>query len=222
MSDVEQQKLNAAITALRFVKPRQILGLGGGSTVRKFIEVLAKKKAKNICLVADNKNTQYALHHGLNIKYISSLKKVNLAVDGADGVDRKFNLIKGAGGGAIAHEKMLDTNADKTIIIVDSTKIKKDLLKIEIPIEVHMDAVSYVTSELKKLGASAKLKKTNGKTFKTDHKNYILNAKFRKRHDPAKLEKIIKSIPGVIEVGIFTNVADYVIVGNDKGAKVLR
>lgn len=222
MSDLDQQKFNAAFyAAKRFYEKKAVIGLGGGSTVRKLIDVLGKIKAKNKFVAVDKRNTAYARKFGLKIVRFDFVKKVDLAFDGADGIDKKFNMIKGAGGAAIEHEKLIDSSAKMLVIMVDRSKLKKDLLKIEIPIEVDTWAIDFVTAHLKKLGASAKLKKEKSRPFTTDHGNYVLNAKFRKNYPMEKLENLIKAIPGVIEVGIFTMPVDAIVVGLDKGAKVL-
>ena len=218
MKNLEQQKLNAAeYAAERFLRQKYVLGLGGGSTVRKFIDVLAESRARNICVAADKRNFKYAKQKKLKIVPISSVKKIDLAIDGADGIDRNLNLIKGAGGGAIAHEKIIESAAKTAVIIADSTKLKKKLLRMDVPIEVLPQAVPFVAKALHKLGASAKLKKR----FATDHGNLILNARFRRNYNPAKLEKMVKCIPGVVEVGIFTGLADYAVIGYDSHAEVL-
>ena len=210
---------NAAKKALEFVKSGMILGLGTGRTSEIFIKLLAKKKLKIICVPTSKRTERVARRAGLVVKELNEVKGVDLAVDGADQVDKEMNLIKGYGG-ALFREKIVDYAAKRFVVVVDESKLRNELGG-WVPLEVSSFAVEQVRRELGWLGADSRLRMKGKKRFITDNGNVIVDAYFERINRPEKLHETLKDIPGVIETGIFAGGVWKVIIGTERGVKVL-
>jgi len=210
---------NAAKKALEFVKSGMILGLGTGRTSEIFIKLLAKKKLKIICVPTSKRTERVARRAGLVVKELNEVKGVDLAVDGADQVDKEMNLIKGYGG-ALFREKIVDYAAKRFVVVVDERKLRNELGG-WVPLEVSSFAVEQVRRELGWLGADSRLRMKGKKRFITDNGNVIVDAYFERINRPEKLHETLKDIPGVIETGIFAGGVWKVIIGTERGVKVL-
>jgi ribose 5-phosphate isomerase A len=146
-----------------------------------------------------------------------SFKKIDLTIDGADEVDPQLNLIKG-GGGALAREKIVASRSERVIIVVDEEKLVKQLGKFPLPVEVLPFGWKSTLEILRDLGARVKLRQKDAKTpYCTDNGNYIVDCAFGKIANPPVLAQQIKSIAGVVEIGLFISRADLVLVGRRDG-----
>lgn len=199
------EKKQAAKKALEFVKDNIILGLGSGSTMKEFVKLLGKFNLNIKCLTTSKQIEKEAKKAKLQL--IKNHKKIDLAIDGADQIDSKKDLLKGLGALAFVEEKKIDYKAKKCIIIVDKSKLSKDLNKI-------------VLVKIKKFNKED-FKKFNCKIIK--QKNNILFLKFKQIKNPKKLEKDINKLPNVIDNGIFANFKKpiKIIIGYKRGVKVL-
>jgi ribose 5-phosphate isomerase A len=145
-------------------------------------------------------------------------------IDGADEVDPDLNLIKG-GGAALTQEKIVASATEHLIIIVDSSKIVQKLGETgAVPVEVIPMAWKLVKTKLEEKGARVVLREGTGKAgpVVTDNGNFVLDAYFTKISNPGGLESELKSIPGVVENGLFVGMAKLVYVGSDKDLKIVR
>jgi ribose 5-phosphate isomerase A len=203
------------------------LGIGTGSTVDVFINLLAEKvvaESLSIRTVSSSYGTSHRLRAaGLAVDCLGSVATVLLTIDGADEVDPQLALIKG-GGGAFLREKILAEAAKQLVIIVDQSKLVKQLgTKNPVPVEVLPVALALATARITKLGGSPELRQAEGKAGPviTDNGNFILDVMFPKISDPAGLDSRLKTIPGVLETGLFPDQADIVYVGNERGVSRL-
>jgi ribose 5-phosphate isomerase A len=213
-------KVNAAKAALEYVKPGMCIGLGSGSTVREFINLLAGevKKGLKICAVTTSFDTRMlAIEKGIWVVEPDTIEKIDIAVDGADKVTKNA-LLKG-GGGALTREKIIAYNAEKFIVIVDESKIQVGVLEGEVNLEVLPFAVPIVMKQLVKYKPTIRPAKSKLGPVVSDNGCFILDFHM-KVEDPRKTEAWLKSMPGVIENGIFTKF-DMIIVGNEKGHIIL-
>lgn len=220
-----KQKENAAIEALKYVKKGMTIGLGSGSTSEIFVKKLAEKNKKEnlglTCIATSNKTMRLAVDSGLKVVGIDLVERIDLAVDGADQVNSKKELLKGAGGYAFLREKQVDYKAEKFIVIIDESKVREELTE-EILIEVEPNETGEILKTLSE-GFDAEVVQVSEKCMplETDNKNYVISMQL---HSPIKnakeLEKKINSIKGVKENGLFTRDC-IVIVGKENGAKVL-
>jgi ribose 5-phosphate isomerase A len=222
---IMSSKEMAAKEALRFVKNNQTVGLGTGSTSAIFINLLAKKvKEENLsirCIPTSTASKALAYSLGLPLLEPSEVKQIDVAVDGADLVDSKLNLIKG-GGGAHTREKVIDYFAKKFIVIVDSSKVCQKL-KGPIPLEILPFAFPFVQKVLfEEFKVKLELRRRqNGDAFVSDNGNFIVDFGFRQISNPKKLEEQLDQVPGIVGNGIFSQNVSTVIVGYDKKVKIL-
>jgi ribose 5-phosphate isomerase A len=216
-----QMKKAVAQAAVDQIQNGMILGLGSGSTAALMIEALALKiksgEVKDIVGVTTSfQGEVLASELGIPLKSFSSVSEIDLAIDGADEVDPKFQLIKG-GGACHVQEKLVAALAKKFIVVVDSTKLVEKLnLDFKLPVEVLPSAWKQVQKTLKDLEAESDLRMAEKKAgpVVTDQGNLILDITFRNGIDqPERLESQINNIPGVLENGLFVDLTDEVLVG---------
>jgi len=213
---MSNSKLNAAIEAIKYIKPKidfnSIIGVGTGSTVNYFIEELAKIKHLFKGAVSSSKaSTKLLENYGIEVFELNDVDEIIVYVDGADEVDPSHNLIKG-GGGAHTREKIVASASNEFVCIVDESKLVKILGNFPLPIEVMVKSRSYVAREIIKLGGVPELRQN----FFTDQDNQILDVTNLKMEDPLTLEKNINLIPGVLDNGIFAKCKPQkVIVGRN-------
>ncbi len=222
MSELQlQMKEAVAKAAVDQIQDDMILGLGSGSTAALMIKALGKKIAdgslKNVVGVTTSfQGEVLAAELGITLRSLSAVSKVDLAIDGADEVDPAFQLIKG-GGACHVQEKLVAAIAEKFIVVVDSTKLVDKLnLDFLLPVEVLPSAWKQVKNTLKDLGAYSDLRMAVNKAgpVVTDQGNLILDLKFKEGiENPENAEKEINNIPGVLENGLFINLANEILVG---------
>lgn len=205
--------------AVDFIKDGMIVGLGTGSTAYWAITKIGKlvQNGLDIKGVPTSINTE-KLAQSLNIPLanISEIKKIDITIDGADEFDENKNVIKG-GGGALLREKIIASITSYYIIIADSSKKAEVLGNFPLPVEVTPFAQEITISQLKQLGCSTNLRLENGKPFITDNKNFIVDCKFNRISKPEELANKLNSIPGVVEHGLFSNMADILVTINSCG-----
>jgi ribose 5-phosphate isomerase A len=218
-------KKKVGYEAAKLVNDGDVVGLGTGSTTHYFIEKLGKRiKAEELNILGIPTSYQsFFLGKDSGIQ-ITTLEEhdVDIAVDGADEVDPKLNLIKG-GGAAHTLEKIVDESAKRFVVIVDSSKIVSELGNFPVPIEVIPQATRTVKKrliEMEGIPALRMAQRKDGPVI-TDNGNFIFDVKFNIKN-PKKLETELNTIPGVVENGIFSQIVDEVIVGRDTGIEFLK
>jgi len=209
-------KRRAAEAALHWVRPGMVLGVGTGSTVNHFIEALGRSGEPLEAVIASSEDTARRLRAlGLPLTDLNHVHGLDLYVDGADEVDVHLQLIKG-GGGALTREKICAVAARQFLCIVDAGKRVNVLGAFRVPVEVLPMAQALVARALLRLGGEPQLR--IGTT--TDNGNVILDVNFGRILDPLGLEQAVKSLTGVVEVGIFaTRRADRLLVGTATGVE---
>ena len=223
-SDAKKEKRNAGRKAADYVKDGMIVGLGTGSTVAFFLEALKERLKDGFAvkgIPSSIRTKEQALSLDIPLTTLGQHPEIDLTVDGADEVDRQFNLIKG-GGGALLREKIIAAASKKEIIVVDSSKSVEKLGRFPLPVEVVQYGYGATRKKLEALGAEVRLRIKEGKTFVTDNGNYILDCEFGVIQDPPGLEKTIKLIPGVVECGLFIDLTDMVIIGRGDDVEILE
>lgn len=207
-----------ALEAVKLVKNGQIVGLGTGSTIYFAIKELERRiREENLNIFAistSNKSTNLAKYFRIPLTSLTEHPKIDIAIDGADQVDPNLNLIKGMGG-ALTREKIVDNIANCLVIIVDQSKLTKKLgLNQVVPVEIIPFAQTVIMHQIKKLGGKPFLRYTSNNTdcYITDNGNNIIDVDFGEIKEVETLERKIKMIPGVLEVGLFVDMADIVYV----------
>lgn len=198
-----------------------IIGLGSGSTVALLVEKIAKFEGKEVFGFIPTSYQIKILAEQCGLRFLdeSRINEIDLVIDGADQIDEKLNMIKG-GGGALFKEKILMYSAKQKVILADSQKFVSTF-SLPIPIEIHPFGRVEVIKKLDEIGGYPKIRfLKKGYPFITENGNFILDTEFNnltKKYDIAALEIKIKSIPGVIEVGIFSSTKNttYYCVNSD-------
>jgi len=221
--EVEAWKKASARAAAKLVKSGMVVGLGSGTTVMHVVRILAEKKLKAVFIPSSSTTQKSGGKLGLELGSLEDHPKLDLMIDGADEVDPDFNMIKGKGG-AQTREKIVASAARKVVIVVDRTKLVRRLgERVPVPVEVQPFAYKFTMLKLAELDGKARLRTTPaGAPFVTDNGNYIIDVKFASIPLPAELEAEINRVPGVVENGLFVDVADVVLVGHEGGCAVLR
>jgi ribose 5-phosphate isomerase A len=221
MSLIDELKKKAAHRAVEYVNSDMVLGLGTGSTakfaVERIGELLHSGQLKNILVIPSSAQTQQlARRLAILLTTLDEHPIIDLTIDGADEVDPDFNLIKG-GGGALLKEKIIAQASRRNIIIVDQGKLSSQLgSHWALPVEVVPFARKTEENFLHSLGASVTLRRTgDGKPFQTDQKNLILDSNFGPITEPQKLAHLLSRRAGIVEHGLFIDLATDVIVAEE-------
>jgi len=207
-------KQAAARSAIELVKPDSVLGVGSGSTVKVFIEELAKAGVRLEGAVASSDATAALLKkHGFEVLDLNMTGSLDLYIDGADESNHNLQLIKG-GGGALTREKIIAAASAQFVCIVDDSKVVDVLGEFPLPVEVIPMARSYVAREIVTLGADPEFREAP----RTDNGNQILDCVGMHIDNPEEIESIINNISGVVTVGLFAaRPADKLLVGYADG-----
>jgi ribose 5-phosphate isomerase A len=216
----EDRKRAAAEAAVEYVKPDTVIGVGTGSTVNHFIDLLAAKMADRITAAVSSSeaSSERLRGHGIRVVDLNDAGQLDLYVDGADESNARLELIKG-GGGALMREKIVAAASHEFICIADDSKLVDTLGAFPLPVEVIPMARELVATELRKLGADPRLRED----MLTDNGNQILDLHGLEITDPLDLESRINQITGVVCVGLFAHrPADVLILGGDQGIKTYR
>ncbi|AIF70422.1 ribose 5-phosphate isomerase [Palaeococcus pacificus DY20341] len=225
---MDEMKKLVAKEALKFVEDGMVVGLGTGSTTAHFIRLLGKlvmEEELEIYGIPTSYQAKFlAIESGIPVVSLDEVDAIDIAVDGADEVDPNLNLIKGRGA-ALTMEKIIDYRAGTFIVLVDESKLVDYLgQKMPVPIEVIPSAWRVIAEEIEVFNATAELRmgiKKDGPIV-TDNGNFILDAKFERIEDPLDMEIELNNIPGVVENGIFADIADVVLVGTKEGVKKME
>ncbi|MDC0212612.1 ribose-5-phosphate isomerase RpiA [Euryarchaeota archaeon] len=226
MSDVEGLKREAGITACSFVRSGMKLGLGTGSTVKyTIIEIgrMISEEGMDVVGVPTSESTrELAESLGIPLMSISEAESLDLTIDGADEFDPNFSLIKG-GGGALTREKEVALISDSMIVVADDRKKVPVLGKFDLPIEVDQELWSEVSEAIRlSSGVESTLRGGGESPYVTDNGGFILDCKFGPTIvDPANLEAQILSIGGVVQVGLFVDLCDAVVMSTESGVEVI-
>ena len=228
MPSQDELKQKAAIRAAEFVKSGMVVGLGSGSTAdlatRRIGERLKSGEIKSIVGIPSSAKTEkLATELEIPLAGFDEYQHIDLTIDGADEVDPDLNLIKG-GGGALLREKVVAQASRQNIIVVDESKLVSRLgTTWALPIEVIVFACSNEMSYLNSLGAKVSIRGTpDGSKFITDQKNLILDANFGPISDPTELALKLNERAGIVEHGLFLNLASDVIVADSNGIRHLK
>jgi len=218
-----QQRMKQAVAdaAVGQIQDGMVLGLGSGSTAALMIQALGEKLRSGALRDITGVTTSFqgevlAAELGIPLKSLNAIDHIDLAIDGADEVDPGFQLIKG-GGACHVQEKLVARRAKRFVVVVDAGKLVERLnLSFLLPVEVLPGAWRQVKAELAALGGESELRMAVRKAgpVVTDQGNLVLDVRFAGGiADPATLESTINNLPGVLENGLFVNLADQVLVG---------
>ena len=219
MSDI--QKKNAGEAAAQHVEAGMIVGLGTGSTAAWFVKALAARNLSGLrCVPTSEKTADLARELGLTLSTLEDTPRIDLTVDGADEIGPGLALIKG-GGAALLREKLVWEASTRCIVIADAAKVVPVLGAFPLPIEVvafgHKTTGNRIADVLAdhEIASPARVRQADRGLIRTDGGNLIYDAACKAITDPARLADDLKLITGVVEHGLFLDLADLAIIGHD-------
>lgn len=209
--------------ALQYVVPGEIVGVGTGSTVNKFIDALGAFKNQIKGAVSSSvASTQRLQALGIKVFEAAEVSSLAVYIDGADEIDPQGYMIKG-GGGALTREKIVAAQSKMFVCIADASKLVNVLGEFPLPVEVIPMAAARVVHQFAAIGGSAKLRLKEGSPFVTDNGQYILDVRGLKITDPWRFETDVNQWPGVVTVGVFAHQKAHVcLLGTLEGVKTLE
>jgi len=225
--NADSYKRAAAERALGFVESGMRLGLGTGTTAEIFLELLAEKIRAGLHIVGaatSRRTEEKARGLGILLDDIDNLAPLDVAIDGADEADRELNLIKG-GGGALLREKIVAASTRRMIVIADSSKLVERLGRFPLPLEVNPFGHHTTANRLRNTAAALgyqNLAVTFREGFVTDSGNVIYDCAFGAIRDPRLLAMALAVIPGVVDHGLFLNLASTLVIAGANGVEVLE
>ncbi|HEV3222560.1 MAG TPA: ribose-5-phosphate isomerase RpiA [Puia sp.] len=210
----------AAEKAVSFLENGMTIGLGTGSTaywaIEKIGEKVKKENWKIRAIATSIRSEEQARGLGIPIFDFSTIKSIDITIDGADEVDAELQLIKG-GGGALLREKIVASNSKHLIVVADESKWVKTLGCFPLPVEVVHFGWQRTFEKLQLLGCEAKRRMQENGPYLTDNGNYIVDCAFREIKDPPALHEAVNAITGVVDNGLFIRIASKLVLGLNNG-----
>jgi ribose 5-phosphate isomerase A len=220
MIDANAGKRAAAFAAADLVPNGATIGFGTGSTFAFVLERLAQRVQTGLKVrgvATSQATTDLCGRLGIPVVALDDVERLQLAIDGADEVDPRKNLIKG-GGGAHLRERLVALAADELVVIVDETKMVDVLGKVFLlPVEVVPFGWRHTARRVVATGCEVRLREKGGKPFVTDNGNLVLDCRYPGIPDPAGLQRTLDGLPGVVDHGLFVGMAGRVVIGDTNG-----
>ncbi len=209
--------------ALQYVVPGEIVGVGTGSTVNKFIDALAALKDRIPGAVSSSEASTARLQAlGIRVFDANEVGELSVYIDGADEIDGRGHMIKG-GGAALTREKIVAAQSRRFICIADASKRVEVLGQFPLPVEVIPMAAARITRQFAALGGTARLRMKDGAPLVTDNGQQILDVTGLALRDPLGFESAVNQWPGVVTVGVFAHQkAAICLLGTPEGVQTLR
>jgi ribose 5-phosphate isomerase A len=223
--DRDYLKRAAANRAVEFVESGMVVGLGTGSTAGFVVEELASRVQSGLAVVAiptSEQTAALARRLGIPLASFAEHRRIDLAIDGADEVQRRtLDLIKGRGG-ALLREKIVAAASGRFIVVVDQEKLVDRLGEhAPVPVEVVQFGWQATAAALAMLGADPELRQAGSQPWVTDGGNFILDCHFGPLDDPPQIERLIKMTVGVVESGLFIGRSSAVVVATEGGVDIM-
>jgi ribose 5-phosphate isomerase A len=225
MSTLTQDELKALVgrAALQYIEPGQIVGVGTGSTVNKFIDALASVKDRIRGAVSSSEASTARLRAlGIEVWDANEVERLSVYVDGADEIDPHGCMIKG-GGAALTREKIVAALADRFVCIADESKWVETLGHFPLPVEVIPMAAQQIARRFAALGGQARLRLKDGAPWVTDNGQHILDVSGLRITEPLAFESMVNDWPGVVTVGVFAHQkASVCLLGTAQGVRTVE
>lgn len=218
----DELKTRVGQAALQYVVPGELVGVGTGSTVNKFIDALASMKDQIKGAVSSSvASTERLLALGIPVLDANQVDKLAVYIDGADEIDGHGNMVKG-GGAALTREKIVAALAAQFVCIADESKLVQTLGQFPLPVEVIPMATRRVIAQFAAKGGVARVRLKDGVPLVTDNGQHIVDVTGLSIADPIAFETEVSQWPGVVTVGVFAfQRANVCLLGTSAGVKTL-
>lgn len=230
VTEQDKAKAAAAARALEFVRDGMRLGLGTGSTAAIFVDLLGKKVQQGLTVIGVPTSERTRIQaEALNIPLttLDETPELDLTIDGADEFDSHMTLIKG-GGGALLREKIVATASSRMVVITDDSKRSTTLGSFPLPVEVVPFGLGATTNAVKKAlaaagcsGALSLRLDSSGEKYITDGGHFILDCALERIPDARALSNHLLVVPGVVETGLFIDIASSIVVAGKNGIEII-
>jgi ribose 5-phosphate isomerase A len=209
--------------ALRYVVPGEIVGVGTGSTVNKFIDALAAIKDQVKGAVSSSEASTARLKAlGIAVFDANDVGELAVYIDGADEIDGQGHMVKG-GGAALTREKIVAAQSRQFVCIADESKLVQTLGQFPLPVEVIPMSANRLVRQFAAMGGVASIRQKDGQPLLTDNGQYILDVTGMQISDPVAFENQVSQWPGVVTVGVFAlQKANVCLLGTAQGVKTLE
>jgi ribose 5-phosphate isomerase A len=227
MNDTDTQKRIAGEAAAQLVESGMVVGLGTGSTAAWFVKALGARALDVTCVATSTATAELAASLGMTVAELGETREIDLTVDGADEIGPGLSLIKG-GGAALLREKLVWEASRRCVVIADAAKNVKTLGKFPLPIEVvafgHKTTALRICDALAEcdIGIAPRLRMKDGQPVRTDSGNLIYDAACGRIAEPAALASVLKGVTGVVDHGLFLDLADQALIGGPDGVTTLE
>lgn len=219
-------KQRAGARSVEFIEDGMLVGLGTGSTAYWMVERLGERVREGLrvrCVPTSRRTEEQARALGIPLVTFADVQRLDIAIDGADEIGPNLALIKG-GGGALLREKLVAAAASRFVVVADASKRVEVLGRFPLPVEVVPFAwevtarrVAEVTGTVPALRRDA-----SGGVYLTDNGNYILDCRCGEIRDPSTKARELKMLTGVVECGLFTDMADLAIVATNDDVEIIE
>ncbi|MEQ3625509.1 MAG: ribose-5-phosphate isomerase RpiA [Celeribacter sp.] len=232
LSPIDKAKFVAARRSVDYIEDGMRVGLGTGSTAAWMVRCLGERMREEGLRITgvptSSRTADLARKMGIKVVSLDEAKWLDVTIDGADQFDGDLNLIKG-GGGALLQEKIVATASDRMVVITDSAKEVKTLGAFPLPLEVipfgwqtTKALIEETLVNMDVLGREVSLRMNDDVPYMTDEGNYILDLHLRRIGNPRQLSLVVNQVPGIVENGLFIDIADVVVIGHGDGAVEVR
>jgi len=219
-------KQRAGARSVEFIEDGMTVGLGTGSTAYWMVKRLGERVREGLrvrCVPTSRRTEEQARALGIPLVTFADVQQLDLAIDGADEIGPGLALIKG-GGGALLREKLVAAAARRFVVIADAGKKAEVLGKFPLPVEVVPFAWEVTARRVAEVTRTepALRRDASGGVFVTDNGNYILDCRCGEIHDPARMERALKMLTGVVECGLFVGMADLAVVATADDVEIIE
>ena len=219
----DELKTMVGQAALQYVVPGEMVGVGSGSTVDKFIDALASIKDQIRGAVSSSESSTQRLRAlGITVFDCNDVEQLPVYVDGADEIDNRGYMVKG-GGAALTREKIVAAQSARFVCIADESKLVQTLGRFPLPVEVIPMASGRIARQFAALGGAARVRLAQGRPVVTDNGQHIMDVSGLHITDPLAFESMVNQWPGTVTVGVFAHQkADLCLLGTNTGVRTLR
>ena len=218
----DELKTMVGQAALQYVIPGELVGVGTGSTVNKFIDALAGMRERIPGAVSSSEASTLRLRAaGIAVFDCNAVERLSVYVDGADEIDPRGYMVKG-GGAALTREKIVAALSERFVCIADQSKLVDTLGRFAVPVEVIPMAARHIIRRFRSLGGVATLRQRDGRPLVTDNGQQIIDVAGLHITDPLALESMANQWPGVVTVGVFAHQKAHIcLLATTEGVKTL-